>query len=556
MLLSGGRRAPVVTAPAEPYPFVVLVTAIRWATTALGLLLLSTGEATAVDAWIGAFILGYSLCRTLWPLEFSDRSRSLLVAIAAEGAVMVGAVVLTDYWNSNFMFSLVVVISAAGFAGGIPLALNAAALCIVAVAVPYHLDAGEASTDLTLRWAGELILVAILAGYVRHLALQARAQTSRFVGQLRQLSEVNDLLVQLRNAAQTLPMSLDLGEALDSSVKRLRELLEPDVLVIMLADDQRWTVARATGVRLSGVVSAAALPSVLRRAAEATTTVTVTTLGGGSAPGLAPSSRSGLYVRLTARNELVGLVAVERRDAEPYGERHVEIMETLSQQMAIALDNARWFARIGTLAAEQERSRIARDLHDRLGQSLALVGFELDRLAKAVEASEARSQILELRESVRAVVSELREALYDLRTDVSEERDLPDALGEFLERVRQRTGLEVKLTHHVAHRLAVTVEREVWRIAQEAVLNVERHARATSLLVDWRVEGATAALSVTDDGEGMTPAAGRRRTDGYGILGMHERAQAIGGALTVTSPPGRGTTVRLTVPIERLAMRR
>lgn len=543
--------APVTSALMESYRFVALVTAIRWATTALGLILLSTGEPTATDAAIGAAVISYSLCRTLWPLDFAERSKALLLAIAAEGALMVTAVVLTGYWESPFVFGLVVVISAAGFIGGIPLAVIAAIACLVNVAVPYHLRAASPATDVTVRWAGELILVAILAGYVRHLARQATAQTSLFVGQLRQLSDVNELLAKLRDAAESLPVSLDLGDALDLSVRRLRELLEPDVVVILLHQGDQWTVARASGARLGGPMATADLPPVLRRAAEATGTVTLVTLGG-TTTGLAGASQSGLYVRLCAREELIGLLAVERGEAEPYGAHHVEIVAALSQQMAFALDNARWFARIGTLATEQERSRIARDLHDRMGQSLALVGFELDRLAKNASNPVARDQIVELRQHVGAVVTELREALYDLRTDVSEDRDLPGALTEFLERVGQRSGLETQLTCTVHHRLALTLEREVWRIAQEAVLNAERHARARSVQVEWVVTKASATLSVVDDGEGLPQ--GARRSDGYGILGMHERAQAVGASLTLASTPGRGTTVLLTVPTERLAL--
>lgn len=538
---------------AEPPPFVALVTAIRWTTTALGLLLLSTGTVTTIDPVIGAGVLSYSLCRTLWPLNFSARSRALMAAIAAEGAVMVTAVVVTGYWNSPFVFGLAVVISAAGFAGGIPLALNAAALCLLAVALPYHLGDSVASPDFTLRWAGELMMVAILAGYVRHLGMQASAQSSIYVGQLRQLSEVNDLLVKLRHAAQTLPVSLDLGDTLDAGAKRLRELFEPTVLVIMLRDEDRWTVAKSSGARLGGQLSTSDLPEILRTAAGATATITLATLGSSTGSGLAATSTSALYVRLCARNELIGLVAVERSGAEPYSAHHVDVMETLSQQLAISCDNARWFARIGTLAAEQERGRIARDLHDRVGQSLALVGFELDRLAKNAPNAETQSQTLELREHVRGVMSELRDALYDLRTDVSEERDLPDALGEFLERVRERSGLEVHLRHAVEQRLALTVEREVWRVAQEAVLNVERHAHATCLEVDWVVREGLASLSVKDDGRGMP--AHTHRKDGYGIVGMHERAEAIGASLSLESAPESGTIVRLTVATERLALR-
>lgn len=532
--------------------FVPLITAIRWATTALGLLLLSADEPTVADTVIAAAMLGYSLWRTVFPSDFGRRSQASLIALAIEAAVMITAVVATGYWDSPFVFGLVVVISAAGLTGGIPLALYAATLCLVGVAFPFHIAATDPAGELTLRWAGELVLVAILAGYARRLAVEATAETTRFAGELHQLAEVNDLLAQLREATQTLPISLDLTETTDSMAKRLVELFEPDVAALLLCDNERWMAAKAIGTRIDGPATLVDLPPILRQAAQDPPAVRLVALGGASL-GLGAGSVSGIYVRLMAGPTLLGVVAVERA-SDPYGPRDREVMEALAPEMAVALDNARSFQRIGTLAAEQERSRIARDLHDRLGQSLALVGFELDRLGKVAPDPRVASQILELRESVRAIVVELRETLYDLRTDVSEDGDLPATLQQFLERVRRRTGLDVQLVTIPSPRLARPVEREVWRIAQEAVVNAERHANAQSLRVEWGATESEAVLVVTDDGQGLprTP----HRTDGYGLIGMHERANAIGASLVVRSPPGQGTTVRLTVPIERLAVQR
>lgn len=537
--------APGSDGPDESYRLAPLLTAIRWATTAVSLLLLSTGETTGKHAVIAAAIISYSLWRTVRPLQFTGPTPVEVGTIVAEGALMVAAVIATDFWSSPYVFGLVTVISAAGFAGGIPWALPAALGCVAAMAVPYHLADSQTSTKLTVQWAGELTLVAILAGYVRHLSLQARAESSRYVGRLRQLSQVNDLLLQLRRVAQTLPMSLDLEETLDSSVTRLRELFEPDTVVVMLRDDGLWSVGRASGVQLPRTFIHAELPPVVRQAADGTTAVTVLHPDDVGTRRLASESQAGMYARLAARKELVGVVAVERRTPEPFDAHQVAVMEEFCQQMAISIDNARWFSRIGTLAAEQERSRIARDLHDRVGQSLALVGFELDRVGRKSLDAEVGAQLLELREHVRSVVTELRETLYDLRTDVSEERDVVAALAEFLDRVHDRSGLEVSLEDHSSRRLALTVEREVWRIAQEAVFNAERHARATSVSVTWTSDAGGAELCVADDGEGMAPATSR--SEGYGLLGMQERAHAIGAVLGFTSSPGGGTLVRLTL---------
>lgn len=511
----------------------------------MSLILLSTTEdATQANAVIGAAILSYALWRTIRPLEVSGTGSREIWPILLEGVVVVSAIVATGYWDSPYAFSLVTVIAAAGFAGGIPLALQASLACIAAVAVPLHLVDPGASVKETVQWAVQLSIVAVLAGHTRRLSLEARAETSRYAGRLQQLSDVNRLLLQLRSAAQTLPMSLDLAETLDSSVARLGDLLEPDAIVVMLRDEGHWSVARSSGARLPRQLSPDELPAVARHVTESTAQVLVVPVDDPTTARIGDDCRTGLYVRLAARDELIGLVAVERRSATPFTNHDVAVLAEFCQQMAIGIDNARWFSRIGTLAAEQERSRIARDLHDRVGQSLALVGFELDRTARNAGDPAVTGRLLDLRENVRAVVSELRETLYDLRTDVSDERDLTVAMQDFLDRVSQRSGLETSFEHRVTRRLAVNAEREVWRIAQEAVFNAERHADAKRVAVRWACADESAELTVVDDGAGM-PASGDGRSGGYGLLGMQERANAIGASLTFAPTPGGGTTVRL-----------
>jgi signal transduction histidine kinase len=201
------------------------------------------------------------------------------------------------------------------------------------------------------------------------------------------------------------------------------------------------------------------------------------------------------------------------------------------------------------VGADEERTRIARDLHDRIGQSLAYLAFELDRITKHRKLARDETTVAaleQLRTDVRGVIGEVRDTLYDLRTDVGEDRTVSDTIEGFLARVAGRSGLQVRLRAHETARLALMQERELWRIAQEAITNVERHAKATQVTVTWRCDGQQASLEVADDGSGFQP--GRSgRLDSYGILGMRERAASIGASLDVTSEPGRGTRVRCTL---------
>jgi len=525
--------------------FTSVVTAIRWATTAAALLVLSTGAHTDGDALAGAIVLTLALWRTIRPVDVTHGLRPAFVGILSEAAVVVTAVVATGHWSSPYVLGIFTVVSLAGFSGGMPASLPVAAACVVAIAVPYHLSSADADFRLTVQWAGEIALVATVTGYARRITLRASAETTAFLTRLQQLSEANGLLLQLHRVASTLPMSLDLSETLDSSANRLRDLFEPEVMVILVRDESaQWMVVHSKGVNLGTRLRDADLPPALAAVAtgEEQAPHLVESIKPGA--GLEAGSTSGIYAPLWVHQELVGLVAVERGPADPLAAPQVALMEAFAEQMAVAIDNARWFSRIGTLAAERERSRIARDLHDSVGQSLALVGFELDRAAKTGSEEEIRSQVLALRETVRSIVGELRETLHDLRTDVSEECSMSRVLDEFVDRVGRRSKLRISLESEADRRLPLAVEREIWRIAQEAITNVERHAEATTLTVVWATDDESAMLRVTDDGKGM-PSGDHRRPGGYGLLGMQERADAIGATLTVSSAPGTGTDVRI-----------
>ena len=116
------------------------------------------------------------------------------------------------------------------------------------------------------------------------------------------------------------------------------------------------------------------------------------------------------------------------------------------------------------------------------------------------------------------MIGEVRDTLYDLRTDVTESQSLSTTLEAFLERVKDRSGLVGHLRMQETGRLPILQERELWRIAQEAVTNVERHARATQVTISWRCDGTDARLEIADDGIGF-PVGSAGRLDSYGLLG-------------------------------------
>jgi len=536
---------PVVAAP----PLLSLGAGIRWATLALGLTLsVISGQTTAR---VGAWALALAAV-AVWQSDARfAHGRPQEVAALAGLVVDVGAVVGTGAWGSPFVFCLLGGVMTVGFTRGFAAGARTALLATVAVAIPYHLTLGlrlVESIQTSGQWAVELLLVAALAGYARRLFGEAHAVHTLALDRMGQLTEANELLVSLHRVAQTLPASLDLDQVLTSTVTRLRALIDCDVAAVLLWDEvtATWTVAASEGAALPRTLSDAELPRPLAASTTSSVASLVVSLGPGEGLGPDALSRSGLYAPLRARGVLLGLVALEQHEPGFYGRRDLRILDGFVEPAAVAIDNARWFARLRTIGADEERVRIARDMHDSVGQSLAFVAFKLDRLTAMAEDPEMRDELSLLRTEVRGVLTEVRDTLCDLRTEVTDARSLVETLEEFLERVGGRADFDVSFHHETTGRLPLVQERELWRIAHEAVTNAEHHSRAAHLRVRWECDGTSATLTVADDGRGFDAGAAGR-ADSYGLQGMRERADAIGARLVIESEPFVGTVIECRV---------
>jgi len=525
------------------------ILAVRWGTTVLSGALAGPAFIEAdwrTVAWFGVLI-AYTIFRTAQPLKYTGDTRSLILVLA-ELVLPILAVINTGYWDSPFVFSILTALTIAGFARGFGFGLRLGTAAALAVSLPALAAAGydDESVRLAAQWVAVLLLVALVAGYGRRISGEADRQHSVAIERLGRLADANTLLFSLHRVAQTLPASFDLDEVLDTTMSRLRDLFDSDALAIILMDDtdSRWLVLRRHGVRLPDAIPHEELPAALREVIGTGEVGGAPNLLVGGGPGLAPSMGSGLYAPLRARGAIIGLVAIEHGTPHRYTQRDVELLSGFVEPAALAIDNARWFARLRTVGADEERTRIARDLHDRIGQSLAYLAFELDRIVDAGVRGDTLGPALDqLRTDVRGVIGEVRDTLYDLRTDVSDEQALAPVLENFASRVAERSGLTIEVHCDKDVRLPLLQEREMWRIAQEALVNVERHAEASKARVVWRCNGRSAALEVLDNGKGF-PSGTAGRLDSYGILGMRERASSIGATVEVASSSGRGTRVR------------
>nr|WP_249419743.1 GAF domain-containing sensor histidine kinase [Rhabdothermincola salaria] len=525
------------------------ILAIRWGV-AIASVALATQDYDAAPArtaiWCSV-LLTYTIVRTFRPIRYLGDVRSL-VAVLAEVVLFSLCVITTGYWESPFILSLLSATAVAGFARGFAFAIRVAIATTLVVSLPFLIeDQANDRIVQSAQWTLVLLLVGVISGYARRISGEADRQHELALDRLGQLSDANALLYSLHRVTQTLPASLDLDDVLQTSVTRLRGLFEFDTLAILGLDDTdgHWEVLRREGGRpLPARLQLSDLPTPAKKAVAEKSLLSVPSLNGSSWTGLAPRSASGIYAVLAARGSVIGLLVIEDGQEGHFTERDVELLRGFVEPVALAIDNARWFNRLRTVGADEERTRIARDLHDRIGQSLAYLAFELDRIVAAqAEGADVGASLDQLRNDVRGVIREVRDTLYDLRTDVTDTQGMADTLETYATRVRERSDLVVELHCDRDARLPLLQEREMWRIAQEALTNVERHSGASRVRVLWRCNGEAAALEVTDDGKGF-PIGKAGRLDSYGLMGMRERASSIGATLEVASEEGKGTRVR------------
>jgi signal transduction histidine kinase len=229
---------------------------------------------------------------------------------------------------------------------------------------------------------------------------------------------------------------------------------------------------------------------------------------------------------------VVLLTGAQRKERAEEAKRHAQLA-----QYATTLEQ---------LAVTRERNRLARDLHDTLAHTLSAVSVQLSALEVLWDSdpAAARSTLQQTRQLTRTGLDEARRALHELRAQPVEELGLALALRRLSERAAQRAGL--RLAFSAPPRLAglrPEVEQHLYRIAEEALNNVVRHADARSLTVALSQDAGGTQLTVADDGCGFDPAPAAKGH--YGLIGMRERAFLMGATLEVLSQPQGGTTIRV-----------
>jgi two-component system sensor histidine kinase UhpB len=205
-------------------------------------------------------------------------------------------------------------------------------------------------------------------------------------------------------------------------------------------------------------------------------------------------------------------------------------------------DSARQSLRV----LEGERSRIARELHDEVGQTLTGVMLQVEGLAPKVPAG-LREQLEELRETARSGTEDVRRIARQLRPEALEDLGLQSALAALATAFSEQAHVTVERRLEPSLPLSREEELVVYRVAQEALTNVARHAHATRVELQLEQNGTRTTLKIRDDGVGLSPGA---LPSSHGIRGMRERAMLLGAELVINSERGRGTEISLSIPIE------
>ena len=361
--------------------------------------------------------------------------------------------------------------------------------------------------------------------------------------------------------ARAVGFETDLDRVLELVVKRGRALVAADSLLVLLEENGRLEVAAAAGEVGAGAVGATVPPegSLLGDVVTSGTSTHVADLAdrpGHALDAIAEGARSALVVPLgfrdRARGVLVALNSGPGSRAFESDEEHVLTSFGASAAIAIATAQSVEAERLrhSIRASEAERGRWARELHDETLQELGALKVMLESAHRSGRPEALQDAVERSLDQLTSSITSLQGLITELRPAALDELGLQPALEALVRRTSARFGLEVNASFELASagdrsRLSGEIESTAYRLVQEAINNVVKHAQAERIQVEVIEACGSVQLTVRDDGNGFDPSS----TDGgFGLIGMQERVELVGGRLSIESARGRGTVVRAELP--------
>jgi signal transduction histidine kinase len=251
-----------------------------------------------------------------------------------------------------------------------------------------------------------------------------------------------------------------------------------------------------------------------------------------------------MLLPLVVGDQTEGMMAVSR-DAhdQPFQSEELKLGEIIASDVSLALEKSRLQAQEKKVAAAEERTRIARDLHDAVTQTLYSAGLIAEALPRVWErdVEEGRLGLDKLRRLLHGALSEMRILLFELRPASTEIADLSTLLRHLGNALEGRTRIEIQYEFEEAIPIPQDVKVAFYRIAQEATNNIEKHAKATKVTIEMASELENVRMDISDDGSGFDSESCAEK--GYGLTIMRERADEMGVAFDLNSAQGEGTKV-------------
>ncbi len=380
---------------------------------------------------------------------------------------------------------------------------------------------------------------------------------------IEELRRRNHELSILNAIASALNRSVELDQALQISLSQVAELLGLQTGWVWLINEETSKTYLAASQNL---------PPALQdnpRRMRGTCHCLDTYLGGDLADAanvnvLTCSRLSGLIDRtdglryhasipLYAHKKKLGVLNVASADWRELAPDDLRLLSTIGDLLSIAIERSRLFARSAQISIVEERNRLAREIHDTLAQGLSAVSLQLETADALLETNanpeRIRKAVRQALTLTRANLEEARRSVLDLRAAPLEGRTLMKAVEALAQEVAARSGARVRFAAIGNDRpLPVRIEAGLYRIAQEALANIERHAHARQAKLRLEITQEQIQLCIWDDGQGFEPS--QVPKDRYGLIGMNERARLLGGTLCLESSPGSGTCLEVTIPLK------
>jgi signal transduction histidine kinase len=375
--------------------------------------------------------------------------------------------------------------------------------------------------------------------------------STRWLRQLESLNEISDALVS----------ELELEPLLGLIARRLQELVEARLVLIALPDGgDALRVAAAEGEGTYGVVgmrlefAGSKAGRVLERGRSERVDSVLEDPEIDQQAARRLGVHSALFVPLLVQSRPIGVVIVhDKAGASPaFTDDDLRLVEALAARAATAVDLSQRVSRetVGRVVAAQEleRTRLARELHDETGQALTSILLGLKPLEQKAADDDGRAAVASLRELVVSTLQGVRRLAVELRPAALDDFGLVPAVERLAETFREQTQIRVDLETNLGEeRLPSEVETAIYRIVQEALSNVVKHAGASRISILLTKKDGSVAAVIEDDGVGFDPTAAR--DEGLGLVGMRERLGLLGGRLRVESAGGAGTTLVAEVPL-------